>query len=131
MALAIRDQIDLIIYSQPASDVSIELANFLFGQLYSDPHRDTASALIIVMAKNLKSLHVCKHSVVEHLRDVPKGARTRCGAVIKESLKGVGEEQQSHYTLGTACLAACIIQRATPEWLWLWCTLQKPLLVRA
>jgi hypothetical protein len=35
MALAIRDQIDLIIYSQPASDVSIELANFLFGQLYS------------------------------------------------------------------------------------------------
>jgi hypothetical protein len=58
--MAIRDQIDLIIHSQPDSDVTTELANFLFGQLYSDPHRDAASALIILMAKNLKSLKVCK-----------------------------------------------------------------------
>jgi hypothetical protein len=30
--------------------------------------------------------------VVEHLRDVLKGARTWCGVVIKGSLKGVREE---------------------------------------
>jgi hypothetical protein len=38
--------------------------------------------------------------IIEHLRDVPRGARTRCGVVIKDSPKGVQDNTQ-HITQNT------------------------------
>jgi hypothetical protein len=52
-------------------------------------------------------LNASLRSVVEHLRDVLKGARTRGRVVIKGSLKGVREQQHTQYT--TYCIEQTLL----------------------
>jgi hypothetical protein len=67
----------------------------------------TLSPFLRTFDSNRGALRSVEDNVVEHLREMPKGAQTRCEMVIRESLKGVRNDNNTQYT--TYCIEQTIL----------------------